>query len=39
MQAESPCGSVFTIDTDHSPFYSATDALAQHLLTIATQIG
>jgi pimeloyl-ACP methyl ester carboxylesterase len=39
MQAASPCGAVFAIDTDHSPFYSAHEALVGHLLTIAAQTG
>jgi len=39
MQASSPCRPVFQIDTDHSPFYSAPEALAAHLLTIAAQFG
>jgi pimeloyl-ACP methyl ester carboxylesterase len=39
MQASTPCQSVFRIDTDHSPFYSAPEALVAHLLTIAAQFG
>jgi len=35
MVAELPCREVITMDTDHSPFYSAPDLLAAHLLTIA----
>jgi LmbE family N-acetylglucosaminyl deacetylase len=30
-----PCRQVITMDTDHSPFYSAPDHLAAHLLAIA----
>jgi pimeloyl-ACP methyl ester carboxylesterase len=30
-----PCDRVFTIDTDHSPFYSAPDELARDLLELA----
>jgi len=30
-----PCDKVFTIDTDHSPFYSAPEDLAAHLLALA----
>ncbi|MES2272241.1 MAG: alpha/beta fold hydrolase [Pseudomonadota bacterium] len=36
MQAALPCDPVITMDTDHSPFYSAPDALAQNLMAIAT---
>jgi len=35
MHAASPCGTVLNIDTDHSPFYSAPEATATHLLQIA----
>ena len=35
MIAAQPCDRVFTIDTDHSPFYSAPDALARDLLELA----
>ena len=31
MVAARPCAKVLTLDTDHSPFYSAPDALAAHL--------
>jgi pimeloyl-ACP methyl ester carboxylesterase len=34
MHAASPCGSVYEIDTDHSPFYSTPEALAATLLNI-----
>jgi len=32
--AEMPCRKVITMDTDHSPFYSAPDALAAHLMAV-----
>lgn len=35
MIAAQPCDAVFTIDTDHSPFYSRPRELADHLLTLA----
>ncbi|MDE0780953.1 MAG: alpha/beta fold hydrolase [Alphaproteobacteria bacterium] len=35
MIGAQPCQKVFTINTDHSPFYSATDELAAHLLTLS----
>lgn len=35
MIAAQPCDRVFTIDTDHSPFYSAPEELATHLLALA----
>ncbi|MBB3020387.1 pimeloyl-ACP methyl ester carboxylesterase [Microvirga lupini] len=35
MVADMPCREVVTMDTDHSPFYSAPDLLAAHLLAIA----
>lgn len=35
MQARLPCNPVLSIDTDHSPFLSAPDTLAQHLIQIA----
>lgn len=34
MYSESPCKKVFTIDTDHSPFYSAPEELASILLSV-----
>jgi pimeloyl-ACP methyl ester carboxylesterase len=37
MQLASPCETVFAIDTDHSPFYSAPAELAEHLLSVAAQ--
>jgi hypothetical protein len=35
MQTASPCGAVYEIDTDHSPFYSTPEVLAATLLKIA----
>lgn len=35
MQAKLPCEPVLTLDTDHSPFYSAPDQLADWLNVIA----
>jgi len=35
MVAELPCREVVTMDTDHSPFYSAPELLAAHLRAIA----
>ena len=35
MQAVLPCDPVVTLNTDHSPFYSAPDALAGSLFAIA----
>lgn len=35
MQRMLPCDPVFTLETDHSPFYSAPDKLAETLLAIA----
>ncbi len=34
MQAALPCGRVWSIDTDHSPFFSAPQRLAEVLLSI-----
>ena len=34
MQSELPCASVFTLDADHSPFFSQPDALARILISI-----
>ena len=39
MQAALPCKPVVTLDTDHSPFFSAPGALAQALLDIAVAKG
>jgi pimeloyl-ACP methyl ester carboxylesterase len=39
MHAASPCGTVVEIDTDHSAFYSAPEALAAHLVRIAAATG
>jgi pimeloyl-ACP methyl ester carboxylesterase len=36
MQKHSPCRQTFSIDTDHSPFFSAPGQLADILLRIAT---
>jgi pimeloyl-ACP methyl ester carboxylesterase len=36
MQAASPCDQVFALDTDHSPFFSRPDELAQMLDGLAT---
>jgi pimeloyl-ACP methyl ester carboxylesterase len=35
MQRQMPCAPVLSIDTDHSPFFSAPDLLAQHLIALA----
>ena len=35
MHSASPCRKVFSIDTDHSPFFSAPEALVRILLEIA----
>ncbi|MBO6781779.1 MAG: alpha/beta fold hydrolase [Alphaproteobacteria bacterium] len=35
MITAQPCEKVFTIDSDHSPFYSAPGELAEHLLELA----
>jgi len=35
MVAEMPCREVITMDTDHSPFYSAPELLAAHLMEVA----
>jgi len=34
MQASLPCSPVFTLDTDHSPFFSQPEALARILISI-----
>jgi hypothetical protein len=36
MQKELPCRQTFSIDTDHSPFFSAPDQLTQILDRIAS---
>jgi pimeloyl-ACP methyl ester carboxylesterase len=36
MQKESPCRQKFSIDADHSPFFSAPDKLADILSRIGT---
>lgn len=35
MQRNWPCDPVFTMDNDHSPFYSAPDQLVDHLISAA----
>jgi len=35
FQARMPCDPVITLDTDHSPFYSAPDALSDALMQVA----
>ena len=35
MQAALPCDPVIALDSDHSPFYSATRELAEALLALA----
>lgn len=37
MHSELPCWHVGTLDTDHSPFFSAPQQLAQELVTIAAK--
>jgi hypothetical protein len=37
MYAETPCTRVVSLATDHSPFYSAPDQLADVLLSLASQ--
>jgi pimeloyl-ACP methyl ester carboxylesterase len=39
MLAATPCDPVIDMDTDHSPFYSAPDALTAHLLSLADTGG
>jgi len=39
MQAAAPCDPVFTLDTDHSPFFCAPEALATAMLEIARQFA
>jgi len=34
MYANLPCHKVFSIDTDHSPFFSAPDKLVEHLMAL-----
>jgi hypothetical protein len=36
MQKQSPCLRTFSIDTDHSPFFSAPEQLADILALIGT---
>lgn len=35
MQRELPCAQVLSMDTSHSPFFSAPDTLADHLMSLA----
>ena len=37
MHAALPCGNVMTIDTDHSPFFSAPERLVECLCSIISQ--
>lgn len=37
MQASAPCRTVAGLDTDHSPFFSAPDALCETLIALAAQ--
>ncbi len=37
MYAALPCEKVLTVDTDHSPFFSAPERLAEHLCSIVGQ--
>jgi pimeloyl-ACP methyl ester carboxylesterase len=39
MQAALPCETVFTLETDHSPFLCAPDRLAECLLAAAVRFG
>jgi len=39
MQKHSPCFQRFTVESDHSPFFSAPDQLASILSQIADQLG
>lgn len=39
MQAALPCAPVFTLDSDHSPFFSKPDELVQCLLSVAAQVA
>jgi pimeloyl-ACP methyl ester carboxylesterase len=39
MQAELPCDPVITMDSDHSPFLCAPEALAAHLADIASEFA
>ncbi len=38
IQAELPCAPIFTLDSDHSPFFSKPDELVNCLLSVAAQI-
>jgi hypothetical protein len=35
MYTAAPCDPVLTLDASHSPFFSAPEALAQHLISLA----
>ena len=35
MQANVPCQKVLSMDTDHSPFFSAPEALVAHLTALS----
>ena len=39
MQQNWPCDPVFSMDSDHSPFFSAAPALAAHLMAAADAFG
>ena len=39
MVAASPCATVLTLPTGHSPFFAAPDQLAAHLASLAPQVG
>ncbi len=39
MQAALPCDPVFTLDSDHSPFFSKPDELVRCLLSVAAQVA
>jgi hypothetical protein len=34
MRSEQPCSRTLTMDTDHSPFFSAPEQLVEHLVSI-----
>jgi hypothetical protein len=35
MYSETPVEQILTMDTSHSPFFSAADALVEHLVELA----
>ena len=39
MQARAPCDPVITLDADHSPFFCATEALADAMIACAERFG